>query len=142
MVSNVPNDPQGSSVMRTRNAIVLSSLTAILGAVAVQALHAQTKAPAFYVGEVDVTDEAGYQKEFVSQSGAAIQASGGHFIVRGGKATTLVGEPVKNRIVIQQWQSMDQLRKWFDSPEQVKLREIQAKYSKVRAYAVEGIAPK
>jgi uncharacterized protein (DUF1330 family) len=128
--------------MRTRNAIVLSTLTAMLGAVAVQALHAQTKAPAFYVGEVDVTDEAGYQKEFVPKAGAAIQSGGGRFLARGGKATTLVGEPVKNRIVIQQWESMEQLRKWFDSPEQVKLREVQAKYSKVRAYAVEGIAPK
>jgi len=37
---------------------------------------------------------------------------------------------------------MDQLRGWFDSPEQEKLRHVQAKYSKVRAYAVEGIAPK
>jgi uncharacterized protein (DUF1330 family) len=128
--------------MRTRDAIILATLTSVLGAVAVQTLHAQTKAPVFYVGEVDVTDEAGYQKEFVPKATATIQSGGGHFLARGGKTTTLVGDPVKNRVVIQQWDSMEQLRKWFDAPEQVKLREVQAKYSKVRAYAVEGIAPK
>jgi uncharacterized protein (DUF1330 family) len=48
-----------------------------------------------------------------------------------------VGEPPK-RIVIQQWESLDQLQKWFNSPEQTELRAIQAKYAKVRAFAVEG----
>ena len=111
----------------------------VVGGVAVQALHAQTKAPIFYVGEIDVTDEAGYQKDFVPQAGAAIQSGGGRFLARGGKTTTLIGEPVKKRVVIQQWDSMEQLRKWFDSPEQKKLFVVQAKYAKVRAYAVEGL---
>ena len=113
-----------------------------VGAVAVHGLHAQAKPPVFYVGEIDVTDEAGYQKEFVPQVGAAIQAGGGRFLARGGQTTTLLGDPVKKRVVIQQWESMDQLRGWFDSPDQKKLRDVQAKYSKVRSYAVEGVAPK
>jgi uncharacterized protein (DUF1330 family) len=54
----------------------------------------------------------------------------------------LLGEPVKQRVVIQQWDSMEQLRNWFDSAEQTKLRAVQAKYSKVRAYVVEGLAAK
>ena len=122
-------------------AIVLFIGVAV-GALAVHGLHAQAKPPVFYVGEVDVTDEAGYQKEFVPLAGAAVQAGGGRFLARGGQTTTLLGDPVKKRVVIYQWESMDQLRGWFDSPEQKKLRDVQAKYSKVRAYAVEGIAPK
>ena len=47
-----------------------------VGAMAVHGLHAQAKPPVFYVGEIDVTDEAGYQKEFVPQAGAAAQAGG------------------------------------------------------------------
>ena len=113
-----------------------------VGAMAVHGLHAQAKPPVFYVGEIDVTDEAGYQKEFVPQAGAAAQAGGARFLARGGQTTTLLGDPVKKRVVIYQWESMDQLRGWFNSAEQKKLRDVQAKYSKVRAYAVEGIAPK
>jgi uncharacterized protein (DUF1330 family) len=36
------------------------------------------------------------------------------------------------------WESLDQLQKWFNSPEQTELRAIQTKYAKVRAFAVEG----
>jgi uncharacterized protein (DUF1330 family) len=49
---------------------------------------------------------------------------------------------VKKRVVIQQWDSMEELKAWFDSAEQTKLRDIQAKYSKVRACAVEGVPAK
>ena len=129
--------------MRTYLTVSIAMLTGIaIGGFAVQGLQAQAKPPVFYVGEVDVTDEAGYQKEFVPQAGASIQASGGRFLARGGQTTTLLGDPVKKRVVIQQWESMDQMRGWFDSPAQKKLRDVQAKYSKVRAYTVEGIAPK
>lgn len=126
--------------MRTANMIILAVLAGTgLGGAAVQVLHAQAKPPVFYVGEVDVTDEAGYQRDFVPQTTAAVQTTGGRFLARGGQTTTLLGDPVKKRVVIQQWDSMDQLRSWFDSAEQKKLREVQAKYSKVRAYAVEGL---
>ena len=96
--------------MKTTHVIALATMSFAIGGVAVHTLHAQTKGPVYYVGEVDVTDETGYQKEFVSQSGAAVQSSGGHFLVRGGKTTGLAGDPPKNRIVIQQWDSIDQLR--------------------------------
>ncbi len=109
------------------------------GGIAVHTLHAQTKAPVYYVAEVDVTDETGYQRDFVPAATRAVQAGNGKFLARGGKATTLLGEPPKNRVVIQQWDSMDQQQKYWNSDEQKKLREIQAKYSKVRAYLVEGL---
>jgi uncharacterized protein (DUF1330 family) len=129
--------------MRTSYTIAVAMLTGVaIGGLAVQALHAQAKPPAFYVGEIDVTDDAGYQRDFVPQSGASVQSTGGRFLARGGQTTTLLGEPVKKRVVIQQWDSMEQLKSWFDSAEQKKLRDVQAKYSKVRAYAVEGVPAK
>jgi uncharacterized protein (DUF1330 family) len=109
----------------------------VLGGIAVHSLHAQTKPPVFYVAEVEVTDQAGYMKEFVAKAQGVVASSGGRFIVQSGKTIPLVGEPPK-RIVIQQWESLDQLQKWFNSPEQTELRAIQTKYAKVRAFAVEG----
>jgi hypothetical protein len=38
-----------------------------LGAIGVQALHAQTKPPVYYVAEVDVTDLDGYLKEYAQR---------------------------------------------------------------------------
>jgi len=115
---------------------------AALGGLAVQTLHAQAKPPVFYVGEIDVTDQAGYLKDFAPKSQAAIKAAGGKFLVLGGNPVGLAGDPPKSRIVIQQWDSMDAMKAWFDSPAQVELRAIQAKYSKVRIYAATGVAPK
>jgi uncharacterized protein (DUF1330 family) len=91
------------------------------------------------VGEIEVTDQAGY-REFAAKSQAGIRAAGGQLLVIGGSPIPLIGEPPKARIVIHQWQSMDQMRKWFDSPEQTELRKEQARYAKARAFAVEGIS--
>jgi uncharacterized protein (DUF1330 family) len=124
--------------MRAQYGIGLSLVASfVLGGIAVHSLHAQTKPPVFYVAEVEVTDQAGYMKEFVAKSQTVVASSGGRFLVQGGQVTQLVGDPPK-RFVIQQWESLDQLKKWFDSPEQSGLRAIQAKYAKVRSFAVEG----
>lgn len=120
--------------------VILAMLAGgVLGAAAVQTLHAQSKAPVYYIGQVEVTDQEGYMRDFVSQSSVQVQAGGGKFIVRGGKVTPLAGNPPPPRIVIQQWESMEAMSKWFNSDEQKKLREIQAKYAKVQAFAVEGL---
>jgi uncharacterized protein (DUF1330 family) len=128
--------------MKARYAIALALLTgAGAGAAAVQALHAQAKPPVIYVAEIDVTDAAGYQRDFAPKSQAAVRASGAKFLVLGGKTTALRGDPPKSRIVIQQWESMEKLMDWYNSPAQKELIAIQDKYAKVRVFAVEGVAP-
>ena len=125
--------------MKQHHTIALALLVGIgLGGIAVQGLHAQAQPPVFYVAEIDVIDEAGYEKDFGVKSRAAVQAAGGKFLVRG-KAEMLKGEPPKNRIVIQQWDSMDKLKAWFNSAEQKELRDVQDKYSKVRIFAAQGL---
>jgi Domain of unknown function (DUF1330) len=54
-----------------------------LGAVAVENLRAQSTAPVFIVGEIEVTDQAGY-REFAAKSQAGIRAAGGQLLVIGG----------------------------------------------------------
>ena len=110
----------------------------VLGVIGVQSF-AQSKPPVFIIGEIEITDPVGY-KEFAAKSQAAIKGAGARILVLGGTPAPLIGEPPKARIVIHQWESMDQMRKWFDSPEQVELRKMQAKYARIRAFAVEGLA--
>jgi uncharacterized protein (DUF1330 family) len=129
--------------MKKSHSLALALLAGVgLGALGVHTLYAQAKPPIYYVGEVDVTDEAGYARDFAPKAQAAVKGSGGKFLVIGGNPVGLIGDPPKKRIVIQQWDSMEAMKTWFDSPEQTALRAIQAKYSKVRAYAVTGLAPK
>ena len=124
--------------MRTQYGIGLSLIASfVLGGIAVHSLHAQTKPPVFYFAEIDVTDQAGYLKEFVPKADSVVASSGGRFLVQGGKTTSLLGDPPR-RIVIMQWELLDQLQKWFNSTEQTGLRAIQTKYAKVRSFAVEG----
>ena len=127
--------------MKTRCTVALTlSAGVAVGALAVQALHAQSKPPVYYVAQIEVTDQAGYQREFVPQSQKQVQAKGGRFLVQGGKVTPLVGNPPAPRIVIQQWDSMETLTSWYNSDEQKKLRDIQAKFAKVQSFVVEGRA--
>jgi uncharacterized protein (DUF1330 family) len=128
--------------MKTQYAVALALLVGVgSGALIVEALHAQAKPPVYLIGQVEVTDQTGYQREFVPQASAAVQARGGRFIARGGKVTPLVGNAPPPRVVIQQWESMDALMSWFNADETKKLRELQAKYAKVQIFAVEGLTP-
>jgi uncharacterized protein (DUF1330 family) len=127
--------------MKTHHMVALGALAGFaLGSVAVQTLHAQAKPPVYYVAQIEVADQAGYEREFFPQSVAAVQAKGGRFLVQGGKVTSLAGNPPPSRIVVQQWDSMEALTSWFNSDEQKKLRDIQAKYAKAQSFAVEGVA--
>ncbi len=129
--------------MKTSYSLALALLTGVgLGALGVHTLYAQAKPPVYYIGEVDVTDEAGYMKDFAPKSQAAVRAGGAKILAISTAPVPLIGPPPKSRIIIQQWDSMEQMKAWFDSPGQKELRAIQAKYAKVQAYAVTGLPPK
>ena len=110
--------------MKTHYTVALALTVGVAsGALTVHALHAQAKPSVYLIGQVEVTDQAGYQREFVPQASARVQASGGRFLARGGKVTPLVGNAPPSRVVIQQWESMDALMSWFDADETKKLPE-------------------
>jgi uncharacterized protein (DUF1330 family) len=110
------------------------------GAIAVQALHAQSMPPNYYIAEVDVTELEGYVKEFVPKAAASAEAYGGHALAAGQKVIPIEGPPPKRRVVVMRWDSLQQLRAWRDSPRYKEDRKIADKYvASVRAFAVEGL---
>ena len=115
-----------------------------IGAVAVQGLHAQSKPPVYLINEIDVTDPDKYGAEFTPKAQASVRNSGAKFLVIGGTAGagakpihTIEGTPPK-RMTIQLWESVDALKKWYDSPEHQDALKIGHKYATFRRYAVEG----
>ena len=78
-----------------------------LGAAAVQSLHAQATPPGYAIVEVNVTDKEGFTKEFLPLISKEIQAAGGKYVVRGGNPVTLQGAPPASRVVVLQFDSVE-----------------------------------
>jgi uncharacterized protein (DUF1330 family) len=131
--------------MKTRYAVVFGMIAGFgLGAVAVQGIHAQAKAPVYLVTEIDVKDPEAYGKEFAPKAQATIKAAGGRLIALGGSggagAKQIVGfdGTAPKRATIQAWDSIDQLKKWYNSPDYQAALKIGEKYATFRRYAIEG----
>ena len=131
--------------MKTRYTVLLSMVAgAAVGATAIQSLQAQAKTPIYLINEIDVTDPDKYGAEFTPKAQASVRGSGARFLVIGGTAGAgakpihaVEGTPPK-RMTIQVWDSLDAMKKWYDSPEYQDALKIGHKYATFRRYAVEG----
>src|SRR3954447_11891872 len=116
----------------------------IIGAAGVSVLHAQAKPPVFLVTEIDVTNPEGYGKEFAPKAQATIRAAGAKFVFIGGaggggsKPITAIEGTAPKRAVVQQWESMEALDKWYKSAEYQEALKIGKQHATFRRYAVEG----
>jgi uncharacterized protein (DUF1330 family) len=117
---------------------------AVLGAAAVTGLHAQAKPTVYLVTEIDVTNPEAYGKEFAPKAQATIKAAGGKLVAIGGaggagaKAVTAIAGTPPKRIVIQGWDSVDQIKAWYNGADYQAALKIGKKYATFRRYAVEG----
>ena len=109
-----------------------------LGIATIQGLGAKDTAPVFLVAEVEVTDLEGYMKEYVPLVQKSLEASGGRVLAAGQNVTPIEGTPPKGRVVIMQWDSLDQIKAWHDSAQYKEDRKIGDKYATFRIFAVEG----
>ena len=131
--------------MKTRYTVLFSMVVgAAVGAAAIQSLQAQAKAPVYLINEIDVTDPEKYGAEFTPKAQATVRASGAKFLAIGGTAGAgakpihaVEGTPPK-RMTIQVWESVEAMKKWYDSPEYQEALKIGHKYATFRRYAVEG----
>ena len=93
--------------------------------------------PAYFVAEIEVTNPEGYEP-YRARAGASIAQYGGRFLVRGGKAELLEGAGAPKRLVIVEFPSFEQAKKWHASPEYAPLIKLRQKASKGRLGLVEG----
>ena len=87
-----------------------------------------------------VRSPEGFANEFAPLARDSVKAYGGRYLA-GGSGTSIDGEPPKGRVVLIEWDSMEQLMKWRRSPEYTQARAIGEKYGSFRIIAVQG-APK
>jgi len=114
---------------------------AVLGAGAIQGLHAQAKPPAFVIAEIDVSNPDAFAKEFGPLAVKALgeNDSGYKALARGGKTVGIEGDPPKSRIIINQFADMDKALAAYNSPDYKAAKVIGDKYAKFRLIAVEGL---
>jgi uncharacterized protein (DUF1330 family) len=112
-----------------------------LGAIAVEALHAQATPPAYVISEIEVTNLEAYQKEYIPLAQQALRASGQKILAAGGKTVALSGEPPKSRVVVSIFENLSRAQAAYTSSDYVEARKIGDKYAKLRIFAVEGVPP-
>ena len=133
--------------MKTQYSVALAMLAGFaLGVTAIQALHAQAKAPVYYISEINVTDPESYAKEYAPKAQAIIKAAGGRFVAIGGVAGNLAGNltafegEAPKRVSVQVWDSVEKIKAWRASPEFAEIRKVGERYAKfTRAFAVDGV---
>jgi uncharacterized protein (DUF1330 family) len=129
--------------MKTKYTILMATIGGFaLGAIAVQALHAQATPAAYGIAEVTVNDKDAYAKEFLPVVQKTIADAGGKFLAAGGKTTSQIGTPPAPRVVIIQWPSLDAADAWWSAAATKDAFKIGEKYATFRNFAVEGLPPK
>jgi uncharacterized protein (DUF1330 family) len=94
---------------------------------------------AYVIVEVNVTDPQLFQ-EYAKGVPATIAAYGGKYLVRGGMTETKEGGWSPKRVVVLEFPSMDQARKWYDSPQYKPLLAMRLKAADSKLILVEGVA--
>jgi uncharacterized protein (DUF1330 family) len=125
--------------MKIQYAATLSLVAGIaIGAFAIERLHAQAKPPVFVVNEVEVTDQAGFQK-YADDNSKLIQKHGGKYVVRGGKTiATLSGTAPTGRYTVYSFENEAKMNEWRNDPAQKDVLATRDKVAKFRSFVVEG----
>jgi uncharacterized protein (DUF1330 family) len=93
---------------------------------------------AYIILDIEVNDPVRYA-EYKDLAAPTVAQYGGKYIVRGGQAENLEGDWSPSRIVVLQFESVEQALKWRDSPEYRPAMELRHQTSVTRSIIVEGI---
>jgi len=123
--------------VKNKYGLALAVLAGIaVGSLGTQMLRAQKSPPAYIVAEVDVNNPDQF-KTYAAGVPATMEKYNGHYLARGGKTESLEGDAPK-RVIISEYKSMADAKKWYDSPEYSAIRPIRQHSAKSRLFIVEG----
>lgn len=93
---------------------------------------------AYFLVDVDISDAAGFE-EYRSLVPAVIEKYGGKYIVRGGRFEQVEGEWQPKRLVLLEFLSMEQAKRFYDSEDYHPLKALRFRTAKTNAILVEGV---
>ena len=92
---------------------------------------------AYVIAEVNVTDPKLYE-DYKKLVPATVEKYGGRFAVRGGALETKEGGWNPARLVVLEFPTMEQARKWYHSPEYAPALALRLKAANAKVILVEG----
>jgi len=93
---------------------------------------------AYFIVDNEVTDPAAFE-EYRKQVPSTVERYGGRFLVRGGQIQTLEGDWQPKRIVVTEFPSIEQARRWYDSEDYRALKVLRARSARGSVVLVEGV---
>jgi uncharacterized protein (DUF1330 family) len=93
--------------------------------------------PAYVIADVDVTDPAHYA-EYRQRVPATVAAYGGRFLARGGAHEVLEGSWQPHRVIVLEFPSLEQARRWYASEEYREPKAMRIAAARTNAILVEG----
>lgn len=103
--------------------------------------HQAKAAPGYVISEADAITDLPMLQEYGQKVGSTIAPFNPHFLVSGGKAQMLDGEPPKGIVVIE-FESAVRAREWYESPAYQAIKGLRISSTKGRMFIVEGVTPK
>ena len=92
----------------------------------------------YMIVEIKVEDEWLYA-EYVEKVRAIVEAHGGRYLVRGGVVTPVSGGWNPERMIVVEFESTEQVRQCFNSPEYLELAPLREQSTVSRAILVDGL---
>ena len=93
---------------------------------------------AYVIVDIHITDPVRYE-EYKKLASLTVELYGGRYIARGGRTEVFEGEWAPSRLVILQFDSIDQARTWLDSPEYSAAKAIRHQSADSSMVVVEGL---
>ena len=95
---------------------------------------------AYIIADVTVTDPA-TMEEYRKRVPATLAKYGGRFVVRGGAHQTLEGDWKPNRLVVLEFPSLEQAKRWYDSEEYREPKAMRLRAGRTDLVIVDGLPP-
>ncbi len=92
---------------------------------------------AYVIADLEITDPEKFQ-EYRGLVPATIEQYGGKYIARGGDIEVLEGDWNPKRIVILEFESAEQAKKWIDSDEYTPVKQLRFDSANTNLILVEG----
>jgi uncharacterized protein (DUF1330 family) len=94
--------------------------------------------PASCIVDIDVADPTAFE-EYRKAVPATVEKYGGKFLVRGGRMEVVEGSWRPKCVVVTEFPSLEQAKRWYDSEEYRALKALRLRTSKGNVILVKGV---
>jgi len=93
---------------------------------------------AYVIVDNEITDQALFE-EYTRGITQVTAAQGGKYLVRGGATEVIEGNRTPHRVVVIEFQNLDQAHGFVNSPEYVRLSDLRSRSSVTTTFVVDGV---